>query len=164
VTFSIYETQRAFRSLLAAMAEPGTVHRVPGGLPLVLATLVDHEVRVAELGDPQWTEADFVVVRGGSSRGALATVRRGTHLDPARGATAIYELPAVGVGPLALTLTGPGVGPEPRVLRLTGLPDDEVELLQKTRIDYPRGVDVILVDSDGNCAALPRSTTVTRTE
>jgi len=160
--FDALDTQRGFRALLAAMAEPGTVHRAEPGLPLVLATLVDHEVRLAEVGDPQWTDADFVLVRGGDSGGALDGARRGTQLDPAQGATAIYEVDAVGDGPLALTLTGPGVGPRPRTLYLSGLAGSEVEAIRRTRAEYPLGVDVIFVDRTGRCAALPRSTTVER--
>jgi alpha-D-ribose 1-methylphosphonate 5-triphosphate synthase subunit PhnH len=155
---TVFDTQRCFRALLNAMAEPGTVQQLGGGLPLVLETLVDHEVRLAEIGDPHWAEADFVVVRGGSSAGELARVRRGSLYDPAAGATAIYELAAVGAGPVRLLLTGPGVGAEPRILRLTGLDPAEVGLFQATRAGYPCGVDLILVDPAGRCAALPRST------
>ena len=162
MSFTVFDTQRGFRALLAAMAEPGTVQPLPGGLALVLATLVDHEVLLAEVGDEHWERADFVVVRGGSSGGRLAAARRGTPLDPAAGATAIYELAAVGAGPLVLSLTGPGVGAEPRLLRLGGLAGDEVELFQRSRAGYPCGVDVILVDQARHCAALPRSTVLER--
>ncbi len=160
--FTVFDTQQGYRALLSAMAEPGTVQPLPGGLPLVLATLVDHEVRVAEVGEPHWPDADFLMVRGGTSHGQLTDARQGTPLDPAAGATAIYELAAVGAGPLALSLTGPGVGAAPRLLRLTGLDSDEVELFQATRAHYPCGVDIILVDRNGRCAALPRSTTIRR--
>jgi phosphonate C-P lyase system protein PhnH len=162
MTFTVFDTQRAYRALLSATAEPGTIQPLHGGLPLILATLVDHEVRVAEPGDPHWTGADFLVLRDGSSRGRLGDARQGTPMDPAEGATAIYELPAVGSGPLVLSLTGPGIGAGERLLRLTGLADTEVELFQATRAHYPCGVDVILVDRDGRCAALPRSTTLRR--
>jgi len=157
---SVLDTQRAYRGLLAAMAEPGTMHPLGGGVPLVLATLTDHEVTVVSSSDLGVETADFVVVDGGSSGGALLRARRGTPLDPAAGATAIYAITAVGAGPLALSLTGPGVGPVPRVLRITGLDAAEVELVQQTRADYPCGVDVVLVDDAGQCAALPRSCTV----
>jgi alpha-D-ribose 1-methylphosphonate 5-triphosphate synthase subunit PhnH len=162
VIFTLFDTQEGYRALLSAMAEPGTVQRLRAGLPLVLATLVDHEVRLAEVGEPSWADADFLLIRDGSSRGELARARQGTPLDPAAGATAIYEIAAVGAGPLALSLTGPGVGAAPRLLRLTGLAGDEVELFQATRASYPCGVDVILVDRLGRCAALPRSTAITR--
>jgi phosphonate C-P lyase system protein PhnH len=164
VTFDALDTQRAFRALLSATAEPGTVHEARPGLPLVLATLIDHEVIFAEVGDAHWRHADFVLIRGGDSAGELARVRQGTQLDPTLGATAIYELDAVGEGPLALSLRGPGVGPSPRTLRLAGLSHAEVTLIQRTRAAYPRGVDVLFVDRDGRCAALPRSSTVDRTE
>jgi phosphonate C-P lyase system protein PhnH len=160
--FTALDTQRAFRSLLAAMAEPGTVQDLEGGLPLALATLVDHEVTLAHVGDPHWPDADFLVVRGGSSRGELGRARQGTLLDPALGATALYELDAVGDGPLALSLTGPGVGPVARVLQLSGLAAEEVGEFQRTRAGYPRGVDVILLDPAGRCAALPRSVALER--
>lgn len=160
--FTVFDTQRCFRAVLDAMSEPGTVRQLGGGLPLVLATLVDHEVRVAEAGDPHWSEADFVVVHGGSSGGRLADVRQGTLADPAAGATALYDVDAVGSGPIAVVLTGPGVGPAPRTLRLTGLAAEEIDLFQQTRAGYPCGVDVILVDPAGRCAALPRSTALER--
>jgi len=162
--FAPLDTQRCFRGLLAAMSGPGTVHDVTPGLPLVLATLIDHEVRLAAVGDAQWETADFVLVRGGDSGGALLRARHGTLLDPALGATAIYEIDAVGEGPLALSVSGPGVGPGPRSLHLTGVPDSEVALWRRTRSGFPRGVDVILVDGTGRCAALPRSTTLSIVE
>ncbi|OLB76581.1 MAG: phosphonate C-P lyase system protein PhnH [Actinobacteria bacterium 13_2_20CM_2_71_6] len=160
--FGPLDTQRCFRSLLRAMSEPGTVHSVTPGLALVLATLVDHEVTLAEVGDPRWDRADFVLIRGGDSYGELIRARHGTLLDPALGATAIYEIDAVGTGPLALSLAGPGVGPRPRQLRLAGVPGKEVALWQVSRSGAPRGVDVILVDRAGRCAALPRSTALER--
>lgn len=156
----VLDTQRVYRGLLSAMAEPGTVHQLGGGVPLVLATLTDHEVTVATTSQPGVANADFLVVSGGSSDGVLLQARRGTPLDPADGATAIYDLAAVGTGPVQLSLTGPGVGTEPRVLSLTGLDPAEVELIQQTRADYPCGVDVVLLDSSGRCAALPRSCSV----
>lgn len=157
---SVLDTQRAYRGLLAAMAEPGTVHQLGGGVPLVLATLTDHEVTVAEPSDPTVETADFLVVTGGSSGGALLRARRGTPLDPAAGATAVYAVTSLGAGPVSVSLTGPGVGPAPRVLSVTGLDPAEVELVQQTRADYPCGVDVVFVDETGQCAALPRSCTV----
>jgi alpha-D-ribose 1-methylphosphonate 5-triphosphate synthase subunit PhnH len=164
MTFGPLDTQRCFRGLLGAMSRPGTVHNVRPGLPLVLATLVDHEVRLAEVGDPGWPAADFVLVRGGDSGGELARARQGTLLDPALGATAVYEVEAVGEGPLALSLSGPGVGPAPRTLYLSGVPASEIALWQATRSSFPLGVDVLLVDPAGWCAALPRSTTVSTVE
>jgi alpha-D-ribose 1-methylphosphonate 5-triphosphate synthase subunit PhnH len=161
--FGALDTQRGFRAMIRAMSEPGTVHPLPPGLPLVLATLIDHEVRLAEVGDPWWPEAEFVLVRGGDSGGALADARQGTLLDPAAGATAIYEIDAVGEGPVALTLTGPGVGPRPRTLRLAGVSAAEIALWEETRAGYPCGVDVILIDHAGRCAALPRSTALSST-
>lgn len=157
----VLSTQRAYRAMLAATAEPGTVHDLGGGVPLVLATLTDHEVRVAVAGQPGTAEADFLVITGGSSQGALLAARRGTALDPADGATAIYEVTSLVEGDLCLSLRGPGVGPTPRLLRVAGLDPAEVELIRQTRVDYPCGVDVLLIDAAGQCAALPRSCDVT---
>lgn len=159
------ESQMTFRALLTAMSEPGTVTDVgEGGLGRILATLVDHEVRLAEVDDPAWATADFAVIRDGSSGGRLADLRQGSLEDPAEGATAVYEMREVGRGPLALRLTGPGVGPAPRTLALDGLDPDEVAHIQRTRSRYPRGVDVVFVDPEGRCACLPRSTSVTRAD
>jgi alpha-D-ribose 1-methylphosphonate 5-triphosphate synthase subunit PhnH len=153
----LFSIQRCYRAVLSAMAEPGTVTDV-GGLDLILATLIDHEVRLARLGEPGWEEADFIVVGGGSSGGLLVEAKQGALLDPAQGATAIYVVDELGRGPLALSLSGPGVGPGGRVLRVRGLDRAEVAVIAATRTGYPRGVDVFLVDGAGRGAALPRST------
>lgn len=155
------ESQRTFRALLAAMSRPGTVEPVGSdGIARILAALVDHEVTAAEPGDPRWPDADFGVVRGGSTGGALLELKQGTLEDPADGATAIIEVTRVGTGSMVLELTGPGVGPTPARLALDGLDPDEVGRIQATREGYPRGVDVVLVDPEGRCACLPRSTRV----
>jgi len=114
-------------------------------------------VLVVTAGQPGVADADFLVVTGGSSNGAVLDARQGTPLEPADGATAIYEVAGLGEGPLGLSLRGPGVGASPRVLQVAGLDRDEVELIRRTRADYPCGVDVLLVDAAGRCAALPRS-------
>lgn len=159
------ESQQTFRALLTAMSEPGTVTDVgAGGLGRIVDTLVDHEVRLAELDDPDWGSADFAVIRDGSSRGRLAELRQGSLEDPAEGATAIYELREVGRGPVVLRLTGPGVGPTPRTLALDGLDPQELVHIQQTRSSYPRGVDVVFVDPQGRCACLPRSTSLIRAD
>src|SRR5262249_49598003 len=129
---------------------------------------------------PRWDRADFVLVRGGDSHGELIRARRGTLLDPAQGATAIYEIDAVGTGcansgsarltprrdpeqaSVTLSLTGPGVGAKPRRLRLGGVSAQEIVLWQVTRSGSPCGVDLILLDRAGHCAALPRSTALER--
>lgn len=177
---SARESQKTFRALLTAMSEPGTVTEVgPDAVHRVVATLVDHEVTLVDLGethndsgapnrDEQWAErwanADFVVIRGGSSHGLLLEVRRGSLVDPADGATAIYEVAEVGRGPLTLRVAGPGVGPVPKTFAVDGLDPDEVAAFAQTRSGYPRGVDVILLDRDGRCVCLPRSVAVEQVE
>lgn len=157
------ESQRTFRALLAAMSRPGTVESVgEDGLDRIVSTLVDHEVVAAEPGDPQWPVADFGIVRGGSSGGALLELKQGTLEDPADGATALIEVGRVGDGSMLLELTGPGVGPTPAQLAVDGLDPAELDAIGRTRESYPRGVDVVLVDRDGRCAALPRSSRVQR--
>ena len=158
---SARESQRTFRALLSAMSEPGTLTEVGAdGVGRIVATLVDHEVTLAEPGDRHWSTADFAVIRGGSSQGRLLDLRRGSLEDPADGATAIFEATEVGEGPLVLRLSGPGVGPTPKTLALAGVDPAEVQHIQQTRAGYPRGVDVIFVDHAGRCACLPRSTAI----
>lgn len=168
---SARESQRTFRALLTAMSEPGTVTEVGSdGVGRVVATLVDHEVRLVELEEaPEvpadgWASADFVLIRGGSSRGRLLEVRRGSLEDPADGATAIYEVAEVGRGPLVLQVAGPGVGPAPKSVAVDGLDPEEVAAFTQTRAGYPRGVDVILLDKAGRCMCLPRSVSVEQVE
>ncbi len=191
-TEPVAAAQRTFRTLLNAMANPGTVHLLeprPGETPeeAIAFALCDHEVTFAVVDEPEQPVqrgavpvARRIALRTGSveveiGAGAFVfayaplgddrwrEVRRGTLAYPDGGATVVYVLPAVGAGPLALTLTltlvGPGIETAQR-LSLAGFERSEIAARDRACEDYPMGVDCVFVDGAGRVACLPRSTSV----
>ena len=176
---TIFDSQRVFRCLLQAASQPGKLFTLPpfecGSLEIVARTLLDHEVSFHAIGDGALeaserlvritgarmvpvSEADFALISGGDSDGAVLTLRRGELERPERGATAIYTVEDLSnTGSLAMKLTGPGL-PGVRTLGIEGLLVEEAEGIRESRRDYPLGVDVYLVDGAGRVAGLPRST------
>jgi len=135
----VSDAQSTFRAVLDAMARPGQVHHVGGGLtapaPLdrataaVLLTLVDNET-------PLWVD----------SAAADAREWLAFHCGAALGAGKRYRL------------SGPGLR-MPATLAVTGLPTDFARIWQDNHLLYPRGVDVVLC-ADTALAALPRSVAI----
>ena len=173
-------SQRVFRCLLQASAQPGKLFTLPpydvGLLESVARTLLDHEVtfctagaEAQELQEHLETttgarsapahEADFALIPAGPEGGSVAgELKRGTLEQPELGATAIYAVEELSTtGTLNLRLTGPGISGE-RTLGVEGLATSEVEAIRESRAAYPLGVDVYLLDGAGRMAGLPRST------
>jgi alpha-D-ribose 1-methylphosphonate 5-triphosphate synthase subunit PhnH len=180
----VTDAQLCFRSVLDAMARPGTVHRIGGIEPpaplcaaagAALLTLVDHET-------PLWLEPAAEQARGwiafhcgspfvASSRAAfamaltlpnLATLSVGTYEMPETSATLILQVTSLtpGLTP-GLTLgrryrlSGPGVRTS-AMLSAEGLSDDFAAIWQRNQTLFPCGIDVILCAGD-RLAALPRT-------
>ncbi len=107
-------------------------------------------------------EANFALVPGGDSDGAMLDLRRGTLEAPETGATAIYGVKRLDeYGPQTLTLSGPGASGS-RTLGVEGLSREELEAIRESRAYYPLGVDAYLVDEAGSLVGLPRSTRIER--
>ncbi|WP_111735252.1 phosphonate C-P lyase system protein PhnH [Roseovarius amoyensis] len=167
----------AFRSVMEAMARPGTIQNIEGAAPpaplspamgAVLLTLCDTETPVYLAGDldckavREWlsfhTGAPFVgpahcmfAVGAWDALAPLTVYPIGTSEYPDRSATLIVkcsELAASGA-----TLTGPGIKDKATL----SLPD--VDAFQANRSLFPLGLDFILTSGD-RIAALPRSTDV----
>jgi alpha-D-ribose 1-methylphosphonate 5-triphosphate synthase subunit PhnH len=187
--------QRAFRALLQAMSHPGRIYPLSGdtdkdiapmgdaGLMLVLRTLLDHEVRFSVLGKETGSlekavarltggrcaavaDADFVIVPGGKSRGAIKKARRGTLEYPDAGATAIYAVQSLGEGgagagvsEAAAVLKGPGVKGEIAVAIVGTNPEELADIKEMTN-DFPLGIDCVFVDEAGMVLCIPRSTRI----
>lgn len=172
---AVFDSQRVFRCVLQATARPGKLFTLPpteAAPPETLAlALLDHEVTFYALGEEAGErlaretgarlsplpEADFALISGGDSDGAVLGLGRGTLERPETGATAVYAVEQLGAGPLTLGLSGPGISGE-RTLGVEGLSLGETEVIRESRADYPLGVDVYLVDRAGRVAGLPRST------
>jgi alpha-D-ribose 1-methylphosphonate 5-triphosphate synthase subunit PhnH len=171
--------QAAFRALLDAMARPGRVLPLGGGLappaPLtpalgaVLLTLCDADTPLwTDAPDPArgWIgfhcgcpfarnpeQAAFVLPLREAP--PLDSLDAGTDEEPHRSATLLLPVAALAEG-AGWRLTGPGIAREAR-LSATGAPPGFAAAFAAQRARFPRGVDVILA-SPSAVACLPRST------
>ena len=172
------QSANAFRSVMEAMARPGTIQDIHGVAPpaplspamgAVLLTLCDTETPVYLAGDMDceaaraWlafhTGAPFVgpaqcmfAVGKWDALAPLAVYPIGTSEYPDRSATLIVECSELAAG---ATLTGPGIKDQATL----SLP--ELEAFQANRTLFPLGLDFIFTCGE-RLAALPRSTEVSR--
>jgi alpha-D-ribose 1-methylphosphonate 5-triphosphate synthase subunit PhnH len=161
--------------------------RSPEGLHVsllsVLLTLCDNTVRSAVVGPETWSryvevntgttmsepaDADYVVVSGVSYEAVIPTLATGTLEYPEDGATVILLVDALapsraeaaeGNGShewLALQLSGPGVDGQIE-LAISGAEERYFDDLREANQVYPLGIDMILLDHDGQTSAIPRS-------
>ncbi|MEM8853352.1 MAG: phosphonate C-P lyase system protein PhnH [Pseudomonadota bacterium] len=176
----VHHAQQAFRALLTAMSEPGTVVTVPAvdapppmgeGLAAVALTLCDADTPVwlaprfaGEVGD--WltfhtgavvvadkTRAQFAFAEGVDLTGLSV----GDPVYPDRSATLVAEVAFAGP---SFTLEGPGIAGTRTVT--AALPKNFAEAWGRNRALYPRGVDLVLADG-ARLMALPRTTEVSCT-
>lgn len=171
------QSAQAFRSIMEAMARPGTIQTIAGALPpaplspaagAVLLTLCDTETPVYLAGaadcDPvrAWlafhTGAPLVgpshamfALGSWDALGPLSAYPVGTSEYPDRSATLIVESPAL--SPIGATLTGPGI----QTSAALSVPD--IPAWQANRALFPLGLDFIFTHGD-QLAALPRTTEV----
>lgn len=166
------DAQRIFRAVLDALARPGTVTRlplVPGFAAALgpLLALADLDTPVCVLGtDPaavatatsapgvELAAARLVAALRPVTAAELGAVRTGTAAAPEDAALVTLAVPALHGGPTYL-LSGPGTGAGAR-LAVAGLPDGWVAA--RSAAAFPAGADLLLVDPDGGCVGLPRST------
>lgn len=167
-----------FRMILGAMSHPGSVFPVPEledeteSLPLLLGCLMDAETGFSVIGDQVLAarlgkitgarplpvdQADFIIAPRGATQGLMPLFKRGTLEYPDLGATVIYRVETLGYGELTVTCEGPGVDGETE-LEIGGMDRDEFMQLRDVNLEFPLGVDVILLDRAGRIAAMPRST------
>lgn len=183
-----FEAQSAFRTILAALSEPGTIHalgeaiKVPDGFgpatAILLLTLADYET-------PVWLDearrsgvagawlrfhastplsaapeaAAFAVLAAGEDAPKLEAFHPGDDLFPDRAATLVIECEAL-EGGAAVELSGPGI-PGTRGIAPKGLRAGFWDEVIANNALYPLGVDMVLV-SGHRIIGLPRSTLVTQ--
>lgn len=182
----VFQSQAAFRALLAALSEPGTLQQVaneiapPEGLTTATATalltLADYETPVwlpealrngpagawlrfhcgAALVDNP-ADAAFAVIDGTADEPRLAAFNLGTDQFPDRSTTVIVQVAGLDGGP-TVTLSGPGI-PGTRTIAPRDLRAGFTDELRKNGTLYPLGVDVLLAHDEG-MIGLPRSTQV----
>lgn len=170
------QSAHAFRSLMEAMARPGSIQDISGAQPpaplsqaagAVLLTLCDTDTPVYLAGDADcdavraWLAFHTGAPLSGPSRamfavgtwaalGPISAYPVGTSEYPDRSTTLIVEQSALSQG---ATLTGPGI----KDTASLNLP--ETAAFQANRAIFPLGLDFIFTSGD-QLAALPRSTEV----
>lgn len=178
-------SQRCFRVILAAMSEPGTIHRLseaieapPGVGPaamLVLLTLADQETPVwlaspyvdvaapfmrfhcgAPLVEAPFAAA-YALLDGAAAEPAIASFEAGDDRYPDRSATLVVQCAALHGGP-SVRLTGPGIDTA-RMIAPAGLRNIFWDEIAANNARYPLGVDLILAAGDA-ILAVPRSSVI----
>ncbi|MEE4189230.1 MAG: phosphonate C-P lyase system protein PhnH [Roseobacter sp.] len=175
------QSAHAFRSVMAAMARPGTIQHVEGAQPpaplsvaagCVLLTLCDTDTPVYLAGDADSEDvrAWLAFHTGAPLTGPyhcmfavgswdtllpLNAYPIGTSEYPDRSATLIVERATLTQS--GATLRGPGIKSQ------AGLSLPELAVFQNNSALFPLGIDFIFTCGD-QLAALPRSTAVSATE
>lgn len=187
---AVTHAQQVFRSVMDAMARPGTVGTVevavappaPLGIAAgaLLLTLCDHDTSIwvtpglSKSTLPGWigfhtgasltsdkSEAKFAFVEVGAPVPSLTQFASGTQEYPDRSTTLVVEVPAL-EGGKPLELTGPGIR-DTATIAPKGLPETFLRQWSDNRGIFPRGVDVILT-SGRRFVALPRTTKIREME
>jgi alpha-D-ribose 1-methylphosphonate 5-triphosphate synthase subunit PhnH len=181
----VLSAQSTFRSVMDAMARPGSVQRIAAiagtprpmmpGTAAIALTLFDHDTPLwldplmsATPDTTKWlkfhTSASvvtdpsvcaFALLAAAVSLPALDCFAFGTPEYPDRSTTLILQVQSLTDGP-ALQLRGPGIDGT-TVLRAAIEPLDLFERLSINATLFPRGIDVVLVAGDA-IAAIPRTT------
>jgi alpha-D-ribose 1-methylphosphonate 5-triphosphate synthase subunit PhnH len=177
--------QSTFRSLMNAMARPGTVQHVAAsvgaptgmmrGTAAVALTLFDHDTpvwldaRMSEIADvAKWLKfhtsapviadssiSSFALIGDASNLPALDRFSFGSYEYPDRSTTLILQVESLAHGP-AYELRGPGIDGS-AILQAKLQPPDLFERLAINAALFPRGVDVVLIHDDA-IVAIPRTT------
>ncbi|MGF7054267.1 alpha-D-ribose 1-methylphosphonate 5-triphosphate synthase subunit PhnH [Bosea sp. OAE752] len=182
----VFQSQAAFRALLTALSEPGTLQSVaaditpPEGLATATATAL---LALADYETPVWlpetlrdgpaaawlrfhcgvalvgdpAKAAFAVIDGAASEPKLAAFNPGNDQFPDRSTTVIVQVSGLDGG-AGLTLSGPGI-PGTRRVAPQGLRPGFTDELRENGALYPLGVDVVLASGEG-MIGLPRSTQI----
>lgn len=182
----VFASQAAFRTLLGALSEPGTIHALEGGIAppagcaaamaVSLLTLADYETPLwldqsrREGAAGAWVrfhcaaplaaspaEAAFAVLDGAATEPKLAAFNPGNDLFPDTSTTLIIECAAFEGGE-AVTLSGPGIETS-RTIAPTGLRAGFWDEVAANNALYPLGVDMLLV-AGNRIMGLPRSTII----
>lgn len=181
----VLSAQTTFRSVMDAMARPGSVQRVVAasgapaammrGTAAIALTLFDHDTPVwldpllSETSDVgKWLKfhtgapviadpavCSFAVVGDARALPSLDRFAFGTNEYPDRSTTVILQVESLTQGS-TFELRGPGIDGA-AMLQATLQPADLFERLTINATLFPRGIDVVLVADDA-IVAIPRTT------
>jgi alpha-D-ribose 1-methylphosphonate 5-triphosphate synthase subunit PhnH len=185
----VLSAQSTFRSVMDAMARPGSVQRIVStagtpsammrGTAAIALTLFDHDTPVwldagmsATSDVAKWLKfhtsapvvadtsiAGFALVGDPESLPALDRFAFGSNEYPDRSTTLILQVESLTNGPAA-ELRGPGIDGT-AALHASIKPHDLFERLAVNAALFPRGIDVVLVHDD-SIVAIPRTTRLVR--
>jgi alpha-D-ribose 1-methylphosphonate 5-triphosphate synthase subunit PhnH len=181
----VISAQSTFRSVMSAMARPGSVQPIavsvgaPDGMmrgtAAIALTLFDHDTPIwldgamsATSDIARWLKfhtgapvvndasiAGFALIGDAKNLPALDRFAFGSNEYPDRSTTLILQVDSLSQGP-AYQLRGPGIDGV-STLRATIEPRDLFARLAINATLFPRGIDVVLVD-DASIVAIPRTT------
>lgn len=183
----VLSAQSTFRSVMDAMARPGSVQRIAAaagtpaammrGTAAIALTLFDHDTpiwldsamtRTSEVA--KWLKfhtsapviadpsvSSFALIGEAQDLPALDRFAFGSDEYPDRSTTLILQVESLTQGP-AVELRGPGIDGM-TVLQAAIQPRDLFERLAINQTSFPRGIDVVLVHDDA-IVAIPRSTRI----
>lgn len=183
----VLSAQTTFRSVMDAIARPGSVRKIATvagappammrGTAAIALTLFDHDTpvwldpRMSETSDVgKWLRfhtgapviadssiCSFALIADAQTLPALDRFAFGSSEYPDRSTTLILQVQSL-TGGSAFELRGPGID-RTGILRATLQPVDLFERLAINAALFPRGIDVILV-ADDDIVAIPRTTRV----
>ncbi len=104
--------------------------------------------------------ADFALLHDPASIALLHVLKPGTLLYPEQSCTVFLSVPEISDGGATLRLSGPGIATQVTI-GLYGVAPSELETLATRREPFPLGIDIVLIDSQGRCLGLPRTTQMT---
>jgi alpha-D-ribose 1-methylphosphonate 5-triphosphate synthase subunit PhnH len=181
----VLSAQSTFRSVMDAMARPGSVQRIVAaagtpssvmrGAAAIALTLFDHDTPVwldplmSETSEvTKWLKfhtgapvvrdssiCSFALIGDATALPALDRFAFGSNEYPDRSTTLILQVDSLSQGP-SFELRGPGIDGV-AILQATIQPRDLFERLAINAALFPRGIDVVLVHDD-SIVAIPRST------
>ena len=181
----VLSAQSTFRSVMDAMARPGSVQRIVAasgapaammrGTAAIALTLFDHDTPVwldplmSETSEvTKWLKfhsgapviadssiCSFALVGDAAALPALDRFAFGSNEYPDRSTTLIIQVESLAQGP-SFELRGPGIDGTAMV-QATIQPLDLFERLKINQTLFPRGIDVVLVADDA-IVAIPRTT------
>jgi alpha-D-ribose 1-methylphosphonate 5-triphosphate synthase subunit PhnH len=185
----VLSAQSTFRSVMDAMARPGSVQRVASaagspvtmmrGTAAIALTLFDHDTPIwldaqmsATADVAKWLKfhtsapviadssiASFALVGDPKNLPSLDRFAFGSNEYPDRSTTVILQVESLTNGP-AVKLEGPGIDGS-ATLRASIQPRDLFERLAINATLFPRGIDVVLVHDDA-IVAIPRTTRIVK--
>jgi alpha-D-ribose 1-methylphosphonate 5-triphosphate synthase subunit PhnH len=185
----VLSAQSTFRSVMDAMARPGSIQRIASasgtpvammhGTAAIALTLFDHDTpiwldpRMSATADvAKWLKfhtsapviadpsiAGFALVGDPENLPALDRFAFGSNEYPDRSTTLILQVESLTEGPV-VELQGPGIDGT-AALRASIQPQDLFERLAINAALFPRGIDVVL-GHDDSIVAIPRTTRLVR--